>query len=72
MRNFSIVGSLENLDKFRGDFKKKFGKRVHIRHLNITQKKQKREWEHIPDVIHKKVIQICQPDIEVYKSINWK
>jgi hypothetical protein len=72
LKNFSIVGSLENLDKFRDDFKKKFGKRLHIRHLNITQKKKKRGWEHIPDIIHKKVIQICQPDIEVYKSINWK
>lgn len=57
LRNFSIVGSLENLDKFRGDFKEKFGKSLHIRHLNVTQKKQKRGWEHIPD-------------IEVYKSIN--
>jgi hypothetical protein len=72
LRNFSVVGSLENLEKFCNDFMKKFGKSLNISHLNITPKEKKRGWEHIPDVIHKKVIQICQPDIEVYKSFNWK
>jgi hypothetical protein len=70
LKYFSVVGSLENLEKFGNDFRKKFGKSLHISHLNITPKEKKRGWENIPDVIHKKVIQICHPDIEVYKSFN--
>jgi hypothetical protein len=69
LKGFSIVGSLENLDKYCNDFNQMFRKRLIIPHLRITPNEKKRGWEHIPDVIHKKVIQICQPDMDVYSKI---
>jgi hypothetical protein len=72
LREFFIVGSLENLDKFCNDFKEKFGKNLYIPYLNITPNEKKKGWEHIPGGVHKKVIQICQPDIKVYRSIVGK
>ena len=69
LRMFSIVGCLENLDKFCDDFKKHFGASLSIPHVNVTPKKQREGWERIPDAIHQKVVEVCQPDIEVYRSI---
>jgi hypothetical protein len=69
LRKFAVVGSLENLDKFCDDFKKYFGASLSIPHLNFTPKKKREGWKHIPDAIHQKVLELCRPDIEVYRSI---
>jgi hypothetical protein len=69
LREFAVVGNLENLDKFYNDFKKKFGASLSIPHLNITSNNKRKGWEHIPDTIHQKVLEFCQPDIEIYRSI---
>ena len=69
LRKFAVVGSLENLDKFCDDFKKHFGASLSIPHLNVTSKKKREGWGHIPDAIHQKVLELCRPDIEVYRSI---
>ena len=72
LREFTIVGRLENLHKFCKDFKTKFSKDLHIPHLNITQSEKRKGWDNIPDAIHKKVVEICRPNIEIYRSINGK
>jgi hypothetical protein len=70
LSKFTIVGFLENLNQFCKDFKTKFNKNLNIPHLNVTPSEKRKGWHNIPDVIHEKVLEICRPNIEIYKNIK--
>lgn len=70
LSKFSLVGLLGSLDRFRDEFREKFGVRLNIPRINITPPEKRESREHIPEKIHQKVVLLCQPDIEVYRKIS--
>ena len=69
LNNFTIVGVVEKINLFVRDFESQFGTKLFIKHLRSNPLPKSKQQEQITDRIRKKVEEICQPDIEVYKAV---
>jgi len=69
LSNFDLVGFLDNLPRFKKKFKNLFKRKLTIPHKNKSPKPYF-ERKEIPNHIHEKVVELCQPDIEIYNYIK--
>ena len=67
LKNFRVVGFLDNLDGFKNDFKKAFNKGLKIGYKNKGNTSKERQ---IPENIHNRVIELCKNDTRIYNSIK--
>lgn len=63
LKQFDIVGCLENLGRFKTDFKNRFGKDISVESLNVGTKKN------VTPTIRAAVEDCCRPDMQVYRTI---
>ncbi|MGQ4646883.1 hypothetical protein [Lyngbya aestuarii] len=68
LEKFSLVGILENLDSFVKDYHTTFGAKLVIKHRNQSPVSKSKRQEQITDKIHKKIEELCQPNMRVYKA----
>ena len=66
---FSVVGVLEQLDRFRRDFREQFGRTLDILHRNRSPASDDdRERETITPAIRERVEEICEPNKRIYEA----
>jgi len=67
LKNFRVVGFLDDLEGFKNSYKKAFNKKLKIGHKNKGNTNTERE---IPENIHNRVIELCKNDTRIYNSIK--
>ena len=72
LEGFSLVGCLEDLDTMCVKFERKFGVRLRIPVSNRNPLSKGKQNEQISEKIRKRVEEICQPDLEVYRHVKTK
>lgn len=70
--NLACLGTIEYLDLFCRDFKKKFGVTLHIPAKNKNPLSHKDQSSLITDSIRRKVEEICEPDIRIFNYVQQK
>jgi hypothetical protein len=67
LEKFSLIGCLEHLDIFARNFEKRFALKLNIPVANTNPLSKSEQGYKITDGLRKRVEEICQPDIELYK-----
>lgn len=70
--NFSLIGDLDNLDFFSEAFHNCFGISINIKKININPIDAANQKKHLTPSIMERIVELCQPDIELYKHIKNK
>ncbi|MEH6607262.1 MAG: hypothetical protein V7711_16905 [Pseudomonadales bacterium] len=65
LKRFSLVGVMENLEKFTTSFEAAFGRKLEIPNKNQSPASQI-QMEVVTDEIKARVAEICAPDIRIY------
>jgi hypothetical protein len=66
LHKFKLVGCLEYQSEFIDRFEAKFGRKLNLRVFNQSPKSVKKR-QIIDESVRKKIIDICQPDLEIYQ-----
>lgn len=69
LREFTIVGALENLTGFARAFERRFSYPLHIPHVNATLQKSRKPRPEVSREIDDQVREFCAPDLQVYRSL---
>ena len=72
LKNFSLVGTLENIKQFKEEFRQIFSSELHIKQLNKTPESKRKQNDDISPEVCDRVNEICKPDMQVYKNIIGK
>ena len=67
LKRYSLVGTLENQEKFTERFKEVFGRELIIPHKNQSPASKQKQNEIVTDEIIARVQEICAPDMAIYK-----
>lgn len=63
LKNFKIIGFLEDLDGFKAEFKNNYGFKLNIKHRNSSRNFENK----LPDHLIDKIKEVCKTDIEIYE-----
>lgn len=66
LSKFSLIGVLERLDIFADAFNNIFKKKIAIDYLNVNPIPKYKQQEAVTENVLNKVIEICQPNIQIY------
>lgn len=72
MESFASIGILEHLESFQDDLKVMGLNISSIGHINKNPRKKTEQNSEITNQIHKKVLELCKPDIEIYNHFKTK
>jgi hypothetical protein len=64
-----VVGKLDNLSLFSDNLRKELGVRIRIGHENSSRRSSLDVKKAITPEVRQKIIELCQPDIQVWESI---
>jgi hypothetical protein len=67
LQNFALVGCLERLDAFTRQFAARYHVALDVPDLQKNPLPPRLQAEHITDGIRRRVKEMCQPDLEVYR-----
>ena len=67
LNKFRLIGFLEDIDSFKAQFQKQFGRDLNIGFLNQRPKNGKSEEPVITEAMKEQIKKLCKPDIEVYQ-----
>jgi hypothetical protein len=68
LRDFFLVGTLEDLPSFSDAFAESFGSSLDIPRLNVTSAGGRESRAEVGPRIAERVRELCGPDLEVYRS----
>lgn len=69
LNKFTLVGILEQLDRFKEDFEERFGVKLLVEQLNKNPLQKSKQQEMISDNIRQRVEEVCQPSLKVYNAM---
>jgi hypothetical protein len=69
LKQFTLIGTLENLPKFEKDFKKEFGKQLNIKLANENPVSATDREKLITDEQMKLIKEFCRDDLIIYKNV---
>jgi hypothetical protein len=69
LKKFAVVGKLDNLSLFSKNIKNELGVRIRIGHENRSRRSPSEVKKAITPEVRQKIIELCQPDIQVWESI---
>lgn len=69
LKNFSLVGVLEDMDDFERTYKRIFDTKLIIKKKNPSPLSKAKQQVEITDDIKSKVEELCQPNMRIYNSV---
>ena len=70
LMRFSVIGTLENLDRWAEFFRERFDCRLSVRHLNASPKPEVVSAFRGSESTMKRVRELCHADLQVYERIS--
>jgi hypothetical protein len=68
LRDFSLVGTLEDLPGFTRAFGQSFGHPLHVPRLNVTAGGTRGPRQEVDPTVADRVRELCEPDLAVFRS----